>query len=64
MEILNPSPIHKGLRLELVDELKGFAMVLVLLYHIGGVLGWENWLHGEIFYNFVQRFRYYLLHFS
>jgi len=48
MEILNPSPIHKGLRLELVDELKGFAMVLVLLYHIGGVLGWENWLHGEV----------------
>ena len=48
MEILNPSPILKGHRLQAVDELKGFAMVLVLLYHIGGVLRWDNWLHGEV----------------
>ena len=47
MEILNPSPIHKGFRLQSVDELKGFAMVVVLLYHIGGVLKWDNWFHGE-----------------
>jgi peptidoglycan/LPS O-acetylase OafA/YrhL len=48
MEILNPSPILKGHRLQSVDELKGFAMVLILLYHIGGVLRWDNWLHGEV----------------
>ncbi len=47
MQILNPSPIEKGFRLQSVDELKGFAMVLVMLYHIGGVLKWDNWLHGE-----------------
>ncbi len=47
MQILNPSPIEKGFRLQSVDELKGFAMVLILLYHIGGVLKWDNWLHGE-----------------
>lgn len=48
MEILNPSPLGKGTRLTAVDELKGFAMVLVLIYHIGGVMGWSNWLHGEV----------------
>jgi peptidoglycan/LPS O-acetylase OafA/YrhL len=48
MQILNPSPIAKGARLQSVDELKGFAMVLVLLYHTGGVLKWDNWLHGEV----------------
>ena len=48
MEILNPTPIAKGFRLQSVDELKGFAMVLILLYHAGGVLKWDNWLHGEV----------------
>jgi peptidoglycan/LPS O-acetylase OafA/YrhL len=48
MEIINPYPIEKGHRLKSVDELKGFAMILILLYHAGGVLGWSNWLHGEV----------------
>lgn len=48
MEIQNPSPHSKGTRLKEIDELKGFAILLVILYHAGGVLNWDNWLHGEV----------------
>ncbi len=37
-----------GRRLAVIDELKGLALVLVLLYHCGGVLGAANVIHGEI----------------
>jgi peptidoglycan/LPS O-acetylase OafA/YrhL len=35
-------------RLPVLDELKGVAILLVILYHAGGVLGWANTLHGEV----------------
>ncbi|HTX67076.1 MAG TPA: acyltransferase [Opitutaceae bacterium] len=31
-----------------LDELKGLAIVLIVLYHAGGVLVWNNYLHGDI----------------
>jgi peptidoglycan/LPS O-acetylase OafA/YrhL len=34
-------------RIGVLDELKGVAILLVILYHAGGVLGIENVLHGE-----------------
>ncbi|HEY9154438.1 MAG TPA: acyltransferase [Opitutaceae bacterium] len=44
---LSIPPIGAG-RFQLIDELKGFAILLVALYHAGGVVAWENKLHGEI----------------
>ncbi|HVW21320.1 MAG TPA: acyltransferase [Opitutaceae bacterium] len=41
-------PVPRGVRLPALDGLKGVAMALVLCYHAGGVLGWENTLHGEV----------------
>lgn len=35
-------------RLELFDELKGIAIASLLLYHAGGVLIWNNYLHGDL----------------
>ncbi len=32
----------------LLDELRGLAVAGVILYHGGGLLGWDNWLHGEV----------------
>jgi peptidoglycan/LPS O-acetylase OafA/YrhL len=48
LRLQNPSPLPPGGRWREIDELKGFAMLLVILYHAGGVLGWGNWLHGEV----------------
>jgi len=31
-----------------LDELKGLAILLVVLYHAGGVLVWQNFLHGDL----------------
>lgn len=35
-------------RLPALDELKGLAILLVVLYHAGGVLTWNNYLHGDL----------------
>lgn len=35
-------------RLAVLDELKGVAIILILLYHAGGVLVWNNYLHGDV----------------
>jgi len=35
-------------RLPVLDELKGLAILLVVLYHAGGVLVWQNFLHGDL----------------
>jgi peptidoglycan/LPS O-acetylase OafA/YrhL len=35
-------------RVAALDELKGVAIILVVLYHAGGVLGWNNAFHGEL----------------
>jgi peptidoglycan/LPS O-acetylase OafA/YrhL len=40
-----PAPLSG--RIGVLDELKGVAILLVILYHAGGVLGIGNVLHGE-----------------
>jgi peptidoglycan/LPS O-acetylase OafA/YrhL len=35
-------------RVRALDELKGAAILLVVLYHAGGVLGMEDLMHGEV----------------
>jgi|CZKI01.1.fsa_nt_gi peptidoglycan/LPS O-acetylase OafA/YrhL len=37
-----------GGRVDAIDELKGAAILLVILYHAGGVLVWQNFLHGDV----------------
>ncbi len=44
---LTPS-VPVGTRIAAVDELKGLAIALILVYHCGAVLGAANVLHGEI----------------
>lgn len=39
---------HAGGRIAAFDELKGVAILLVVLYHAGGVLVWRNLLHGDL----------------
>jgi peptidoglycan/LPS O-acetylase OafA/YrhL len=40
--------VVSGQRIDSIDELKGLAIVLVIIYHSEGVLGAPNFLHGEI----------------
>jgi peptidoglycan/LPS O-acetylase OafA/YrhL len=35
-------------RIAAFDELKGLAILLVVLYHAGGALVWRNFLHGDL----------------
>ena len=37
-----------GRRIAAFDELKGVAILLVVFYHVGGVLVWRNFLHGDL----------------
>lgn len=41
-----PAPVSG--RLPVLDELKGLALTLVVLYHAGGALVWNNYLHGDL----------------
>lgn len=46
---INLTPrVVAGQRIESVDELKGLAIGLVILYHGGAVAGFNNTFHGEI----------------
>jgi len=46
--LLQAPLLRSGQRLEVLDELKGLAIILVVLYHAGGVLTWNNHLHGDL----------------
>ncbi len=41
-----PAPVTG--RLRAVDELKGVAIILIVLYHAGGVMVWNNLLHLDV----------------
>lgn len=41
-----PVPAQK--HLPELDELKGLAIILVVLYHAGGTLVWQNLVHGDV----------------
>lgn len=45
--VKNPAPLSSG-HLPAVDVLKGSALLLMLSYHIGGVLQFRNFVHGEV----------------
>lgn len=46
LKIELPAPLSG--RLPVLDELKGLAIALIVLYHAGGVLIWANRLHGDV----------------
>lgn len=41
-------PTESSGRLQVLDELRGLAILLILTYHIGGVTGFPNRMHGEL----------------
>lgn len=46
LEVRLPAPVSG--RLAVLDELKGVAILLVVIYHAGGVLVWRNFFHGDL----------------
>ena len=46
LEIKAPK-LPKG-RIDAFDELKGAAILLIVIYHAGGVLVWQNFFHGDV----------------
>lgn len=44
----HPTPVPRTARLPAIDELKGLALILVVFYHATGILGWPNWLQGQL----------------
>lgn len=46
LKIELPAPVSG--HLPVLDELKGVAITLIVLYHAGGVLVWNNYLHGDL----------------
>ncbi len=42
------APTIPGGRIGAIDELKGAAILLILIYHAGGVLVWQNFVHGDV----------------
>lgn len=42
------APLPQHARLPAVDELKGLALLFVVAYHGGGILGWPNSLQGQL----------------
>ena len=46
LNIQIPIPAEK--RLPVLDELKGVAIILIILYHAGGTLVWQNLVHGDV----------------
>jgi len=44
----NLSPVPPSARLPAIDELKGLALILVVFYHLTGILGWTNSLQGQL----------------
>jgi peptidoglycan/LPS O-acetylase OafA/YrhL len=46
---INLSPrVVSGQRIDAIDELKGLAIALIILYHGEGIIGYPNVVHGEI----------------
>jgi peptidoglycan/LPS O-acetylase OafA/YrhL len=48
LRLQNPAPLPAAGHLREIDELKGWAMLLVIIYHTAGMFGFNNWLHGEV----------------
>lgn len=41
-------PPQPSARFPQIEELRGLAMIFIVLYHAGGVLVWSNYFHGDL----------------